>query len=160
MANKAEKLEDKKIDHIDPVTGEIIEHVEGGRYRRRDDFIDDLGREIPDPRPMQPPIGYKKQPSMFELIREATAREVALYAANREPESLEESEDFDVDDDYDPTSPWENDFDPPWSEVRQAIAEAREKRAAAPPAQPAGQPLQSPPAPQPPSGRPDPDPIA
>lgn len=121
--------ESKTVEHTDPITGEVIDHDPGHRVRIRDAFIDDLGREIPDPRPVQPPVGYKKQPSMFELIREATAREVALYAANREPESFEDSEDFDIGDDIDPSSPWENDFDPPFSEVRRAIEEHRAETA-------------------------------
>jgi len=121
------------IEHCDPITGEVVSIPVPHRVRLRDVFIDDLGREIPDPRPMQPPVGYKKQPSMFEMIREATKREVALYAANREPESFEESDDFDIDDDVDPSSPWENDFDPPWSEVRQAIEQNRRKASESPP---------------------------
>lgn len=125
--------EPKTVVHQDPITGEITEHDPGRRYRIRDYFLDDLGREIPDPRPLQPPIGYKKQPSLFELVREATAREVALYAANREPETFEESDDFDIDDDIDPHSPWENDFDPPWSEVKQAIEASRKAATESPP---------------------------
>lgn len=133
MANKAREPEEKIVEHVDPISGEISDIVTPPRVRARDIFLDDLGREIPDPRPMQPPIGYKKQPSMFELIREATAREVALYAAGREPETFEESDDFDIDDDIDPSSPWENDFDPPWSEVRQAIEDNRRKASESPP---------------------------
>lgn len=129
-------VQSKTVIHQDPISGEITDHDPGRRYRLRDDFLDDLGREIPDPRPMQPPIGYKKQPSMFELIREATAREVALYAAGREPETFEEADDFDVDDDVDPHSPWENDFDPPWSEVKQAIQAERDRVAAQSPPEP------------------------
>lgn len=130
-------MEDRPTEMIDPVTGEIIlpPPLET-RQRIRDVFIDELGREVPDPRPMAPPVGYKKQPSIFELVREATAREVALYAANREPESFEEADDFEIDDDYDPHSPWENDFDPPWSEVRKAIAEDRAAKANLQPGKP------------------------
>lgn len=160
MTNKATEKEPTLVEHTDPITGEVVVLELPPRVRARDDFIDDLGREIPDPRPMQPPIGYKKQPSMFDLVRDAVRREHALYAANREPETFEDAEDFDVDDDFDPQSPWENEFDPPWSEVRAAIEEERKKAAAAPPAPPAGQPSNSPPAPPPPSGQPDPDPVA
>lgn len=156
MANKACEPEEKVVEHTDPITGEIADIVTPPRVRARDIFLDDLGREIPDPRPMQPPIGYKKQPSMFELIREATAREVALYAAGREPETFEEADDFDIDDDVDPHSQWENDFDPPWSEVRQAIEDNRRQAAESPP-----QPKPTvPPGPAPTPPKPDPDPIA
>lgn len=144
---------DHTQDVVDPITGEVQEHTPGQRYRIRDVFLDDLGREIPDPRPLQPPVGYKKQPSMFEVVREAVSREVALYALNREPESFEEAEDFDIPDDpLDPHSPWENEFDPPWSEVRQAIEEDR-KRKAEVEAQPPKEPPEAarPPSPKPPS---------
>jgi len=134
MANRpCDDVVPEPVEHCDPVTGEVITLPEHRRVRIRDVYIDDLGREIPDPRHMQPPVGYKKQPSMFEMIREATKREVALYAANREPESFEESDDFDIDDDVDPSSPWENDFDPPWSEVRRAIEDNRRKASESPP---------------------------
>lgn len=144
---------DKATEHVDPITGEVSDLEKPVRYRIRDQFLDDRGREIPDPRPLQPPVGYKKQPSMFEMIREAVTREHALYAANREPESLEESDDFDIPDDpVDPHSPWENDFDPPWSEVRQAIEDDRKQKAAA-----AAQPQKEPAEPaRPPSPNPEP----
>lgn len=149
-------MTERKIKEIvDPISGEISEHVPPERFRIRDTFLDDLGREIPDPRPMDPPIGYKKQQSMFEIIREATAREIALYAANREPESFEESDDFDIPDDpLDPHSQWENEFDPPWSEVKAAVEQVRAEKAA----KEAEKPLKEapeeprPPEPKPPSG--------
>lgn len=153
----SKKHETKSVAHTDPLTGEVTDHVPSPRYRLRDYFLDDLGREIPDPRPMQPPVGYKKQPSMFELIREATAREVALYAAGREPETFEEADDFDVDDDVDPHSPWENDFDPPWSEVKQAIQAERDRVAAQSPPEPKPT---VPPGPTPPPPKGDPGPSA
>lgn len=121
-----------QIEHMDPITGELETLVPEARRRIRDIFIDDLGREIPDPRPMAPPVGYTKAPSMIEIVRQQIQREMALYASDREPESLEESDDFDIPDDpADPNTPWENDFDPPWSEVRQAIEEDRAARSAA-----------------------------
>lgn len=157
MSKKSEAIHDvvAERDHVDPITGEILAHELPVRPRRRDSYLDDLGREIPDPRPMQPPIGYKKQPSLFEMVRTATA--AALLARAREqPESFEESDDFDIPDDpLDPSSPWENDFDPPLSEVRQAILADRKARKAAEEA--AEQPRPSAPKPTVPG---DPDPIA
>lgn len=121
-----------KIIHVtDPVTGEIETVDLARRVRIRDTFLNEAGQEIPDPRPLAPPVGYIRQPSMFELVRDQVSRQLALNAGDREFESFEDNEDFDIPDDpADPTSPWENDFDPPWSEVSAAIAADREKRAA------------------------------
>lgn len=51
-------------------------------------------------------------------------------------ETFEESDDFDVGDDLDPSTPYEADFDPPSAEVQKAFAPAPES---APSAQPAVQ---------------------
>lgn len=138
-------------EKIDPLTGEVTtvrtvgevkamaeEHVvnrhhdpKSPRYRRRAEYLNDLGQEIPDPRPISPPIGYKRQPSVFDLQRENLALAMRLNREDAEFETFEESEDFDVDDDdYDPSSPWENDFDPPFSEIRAAVEEVSAKIAA------------------------------
>lgn len=72
------------------------------------------GREVIDPTPMAPPVGYKRQPSMVQLIREMVRSErlaADLDAAGYE--TFEEAEDFDVGDDFEPNSPYENEFDPP-----------------------------------------------
>lgn len=80
---------------------------------RGDIFLDEFGREIPDPTPMAPPVGYKRQPTMAEVIRQQIQGE-ALARAAREmgKESWEEADDFVIGDDYDPSSPWEEQFDP------------------------------------------------
>lgn len=124
-------LEDP-IEYTDPITGEINELVPEARIRIRNVFIDDLGREIPDPRPMAPPIGYQKPLSMVDLVRQQIQREMALYASHREAETFEDADDFDVGDadDMDPHSQWENEFDPPWSEVRAAVEADRAQREA------------------------------
>lgn len=80
---------------------------------RGDIFLDDFGREIPDPTPMAPPVGYKRQPTMVEIIRQQIQGEaLRRAAAEMGKESWQEADDFDVGDDYDPTSPWEEQFDP------------------------------------------------
>ena len=82
---------------------------------------------IPDPVPMAPPIGYKKQPSMVEVVRSMVRSErLALEAELAGYETFEESEDFDVDDDDMPRSPHEFEEDQPSiAEMRAAVAEAR-----------------------------------
>lgn len=92
----------------DPESGETIYVNSKGKRQTKD------GREIPDPTPMAPPLGYKDTPSMFEQMR-ALIHSEKLKAAAEEMgvETPEEGDDFDVGDDYDPSSPYEHNFDPP-----------------------------------------------
>lgn len=116
---------------------------------------DKAGREHLDPTPMQPPLGYKRQPSLAEQIRTQVA---AHHAALRdhEPESLEEADDFDIDDEVDPHSKWENDFEPSVKELKaRALQRQAEEEVAArpPPLNTAPSPLDPPePAPKPHDG--------
>lgn len=72
------------------------------------------GHEVPDPTPMAPPVGFKKQPSMIENIRAMVRSEnLRLAAQQAGMETMDEADDFEVGDDYDPSSPYEHDFDPP-----------------------------------------------
>lgn len=76
---------------------------------------DDNFREIPDPVPLAPPIGWFKQPSMFDQVRDMVRSEhMRLYAASQGAETFEEASDFDVDDDMFPASQYEDaaDFEP------------------------------------------------
>lgn len=71
------------------------------------------GEEIPDPTPVAPPLGYKKIPSLAEQIRQAILSEkLKEAAAAAGVETFEEADDFDVGDDYDPRSPYEETFEP------------------------------------------------
>lgn len=80
--------------------------------RTRKQVLDDTGGEILDSTPMQPPLGFQKTPSMFDVMRKMIAdRERELAQAGYE--TAEEADDFDVDDDFDPSSPYEHNFDPP-----------------------------------------------
>lgn len=122
---------------VDPNTGEILNH-KGVR-------LDEWGREIPDPRPMAPPLGYIEQPPLHVLIRQMIQSErLAQEAQAAGAGSFEEEDDFDVeDDDYDPSSPWEENFDPapgaPGGDDRgvgQSPAESQEEPPAPTPAEP------------------------
>lgn len=78
------------------------------------------GTPVVDPRPLAPPVGYKKAPSMVEIVRDMVRSErLAQEAADADLETFEESEDFDIEDEpgY-ARSPWENDHDPSVSEAR------------------------------------------
>lgn len=73
-------------------------------------YLDEHGREIPNPVPMDPPVGYVKSPSIADLIRQQI-KAVSAEAAMAGFETEEEANDFDIGDDDEPHSPWENDFD-------------------------------------------------
>lgn len=97
----------------DPETGELVDQAP---YLRslglRPVLLDDYGRETLDPTPIAPPIGYKKEPSMVEIVRQQIRTEMSRQAVEEGKESFEEADDFDVDDDFDPSSPYEEMFDP------------------------------------------------
>lgn len=74
-------------------------------------YLDENGHEKPNPVPMQPPVGYKKQLTIAEQIRQQI-RAASLEARQAGAETEEEANDFDVGEDMEPHSPWENDFEP------------------------------------------------
>lgn len=74
---------------------------------------DENGREIPDPTKPEVPLGFKHPETLAEqvhrLVRSAQLREMAEAAGH---ESFEQADDFDIGEDYDPRSPYEEVFDP------------------------------------------------
>lgn len=116
---------------------------------RGDIYLDEFGRERPDPTPMAPPVGYKRQPTMAEIIRQQIqSQRLADEARAMGKETWEEADDFDIGDDYDPTSPWEEQFDP----VGYAPGALQRHEAAFQAAQAA---RAAPPQPEAPQGRPE-----
>lgn len=80
------------------------------------------GREIPNSTPMEPPIGYKKQPSIFDQVRALVrSDQLKKEAMDAGMETFEEADDFDLDEDEDPHSKYENDFDPIPENDRRAL---------------------------------------
>lgn len=108
-------------EYIVPDTGETIdleEYLDAKGRRLTPD-----GREIPDPTPVAPPVGYIRQPSLVEQIRAMVRSEkLRQEAEGMGAESFEEADDFDVGDDYDPSSPYEADFEPMDPADRAALA--------------------------------------
>jgi len=84
-----------------------------------------------DPVPLAPPIGYKKQPSMVEIIRDMIrSNNLATAAAAAGAETFEESEDFDIPDDpVQLVSQWENQHDPSLDELLTAGKEIERLKA-------------------------------
>lgn len=102
------------IDKYDTGTLSVLEAIEQAINTGKGKQLTADGAELLDPRPVAPPVGYKRQPSMVEHIRNMVRSEQLRAAAEAEGvETFEEAEDFDVGDDYDPRTPYEAVFDPP-----------------------------------------------
>lgn len=134
-------------DLVNPYTGQTVKFTHLDRLGRR---LTPWGAEIPDPTPIAPPVGYKRQPTMVDHIRAMVRSErLAQEAAAQGKETFEESEDFDDPDDPDDlSSNWENEYDPPVSELTAAVeeaAEARKPKKPAAPKDPSPSPLADPP---------------
>jgi len=120
-------------------------------------YLDAFGREVPNPVPMQPPVGYKRAPSLAEQIR-AMIQQASHEAAMAGAETEDEANDFDVGEEFDPTSPWENEFEmDPAMEAMIALQSRppapRETAPVATPAPSAPAPTASPPSPTPAGGK-------
>lgn len=98
--------------------------------------LDHNGHEMPNPTPMQPPVGYRRQKTIAEQMREMI-RQASLEAAQAGAETEEEANDFDVGEDMEPSSPWESDFEPdPALDHMIALASRPPQQESPPPATP------------------------
>lgn len=59
---------------------------------------DGNGRQIPDPRPVEVPVGFQRPPTLQEEIRRFIRVEMSQRAQSQELESFEEADDFEIDD--------------------------------------------------------------
>lgn len=141
---------------------EAISRADAIASNKKQKPLNARGQEIPDPTPMAPPVGYKKQKSMVDIVRDMVRSEhLRRDIAAQGFETFEDADDFEVGDDYDPKSPHELDAEyVPASELARRAREEMERDAAAhassPPQQPAeaegegGLTNQPPPTPKPP----------
>ena len=68
------------------------------------------GLEIGNPEPMEIPVGYKQPMTLQEML--GRLREVDRLQAQAGLETLDDAEDFDIEDDpMDPSTAWEENFD-------------------------------------------------
>lgn len=82
------------------------------RIQRLADTIGPRGSEINSGEPVDVPLGYRRPPTLDQQIQRLVRDAVSRQAAQDGFETFEEADDFDVGDDYDPTSPYEMVFDP------------------------------------------------
>lgn len=104
-----------KIDVVDPVTGEILDQLElpldeEGVPTKA--VLDQWGRELVDCTPVAPPIGFKPTLDLPDLVRKMVQSE-QLAARAREAGfgDFSEEDDFEVGEDFDPSSPYEEVFE-------------------------------------------------
>lgn len=88
---------------VDPKTGEVFEAVKR---------LDEFGQEIPDPRPVRIPAGFRRPETLAEQVQRLVRTHISRDAEQNGMETWEEANDFDVDDDFDPSTPYETFFDP------------------------------------------------
>lgn len=86
------------------------------------------GREFGDPTPLQPPLGYKRSLSLNEQIaQQVRLHHIAALEAAMDEETDEEADDFEVGDDFEPSSKYENDHIPSIKELKQRALEINEE---------------------------------
>lgn len=73
--------------------------------------LDENGWEILDPAPLAIPGNVRIPETLAQTVQRLVRTSVSAYAASRGAETFEEAEDFDVDDEFDPTTPYEVFFD-------------------------------------------------
>lgn len=82
-------------------------------------------KEILNPTPMQPPLGYKPSLSLAEQIRQQVRAFKDME--DTDPETEDEADDFEIEDDPQPVSRWENDMIPSIKETRKRLRELEER---------------------------------
>lgn len=128
MTNRKEKVDHDvfpEVIHRD--SGEVLSRVDV-EYAYTREGRREIGMEFPNPVPLAAPFGFSEQPPIWEQIRAMVKRELSAGAEEAGYETEEEANDFDVGDDFDPFSPWEEVFEPtkPWPAPPE-VAEAEKK---------------------------------
>lgn len=65
------------------------------------------GRELLNPLPIAPPIGFRKEPDILELVAAQVREHYEMLKGDEEIDSLEDANDFGEDEDFDPSSIYE-----------------------------------------------------
>lgn len=95
---------------LDPETGEEVE------------IVNAQGQEVLDPVPMEPPIGYQRTETMFDIIQRQVRDAILQKEIDAQGyETFEEADDFEIGDDFEPYSPHENDLDPDFKQIAKDV---------------------------------------
>jgi hypothetical protein len=89
--------------------------------------LNENGHEVLSSKPVAIPLKFRRPETLAETVRNMVLGEMSRQALNSGYESFAEADDFDVGDDFDPTSPYEMDFD---TEVYRYDEPPRQKRTA------------------------------
>jgi len=85
---------------------------------------DENGGEILDPTPLEPPLGYRKTPSLSEQIQQQVRiAQLKILEDSLDPETEDEADDFEIGDDYEPLSKHENENMPTLANLKKRAAE-------------------------------------
>jgi len=107
-------------------------------------YYNEKGEEIPDPTKPELPLGFKKPESLAEQVRRLVRSEQVRLAAEKSGhESFDEADDFEVGEDYDPRSPYEEIFDPTSNEAPEVVQELEKRKAKKPKKEPKKDPPES-----------------
>lgn len=120
-------------------------------YKTTDKYnrFTEAGKEMLNPTPMQPPLGYERPLSMVEVVRQQIRQ--FKHLEDTEPETEEEADDFEIAEDPIMESRWENDMIPSIKESRERLAELeREANLYANPNPSPREAAEPPPSPEPP----------
>lgn len=74
--------------------------------------FDEHGREILDPTPLALPVGFKRPETLEAQIQRLIKGRMSQAAAEAGYETFEDAEDFEIDEDDEPSAPYEMNFDP------------------------------------------------
>lgn len=100
--------------------------------KRSPEKHDENGGEVIDPTPMQPPLGYKKSLSLSEQIaQQVRLAQLRILEDNAVAETEDEADDFEIGEDYEPLSKYENEHMPTLANLKKRakeINDAIEKR--------------------------------
>lgn len=103
-------------------TSDVLREVKQAPQRH-----DEFGQEVLNPQPMQPPLGYKKTLSLAEQIRQQVRLHQLELADDAISETDEEADDFEIGEDYEPLSKYENDHIPTVKQLKEKAAAINKK---------------------------------
>jgi pyruvate/2-oxoacid:ferredoxin oxidoreductase beta subunit len=94
--------------------------------------LDEKGAEILDSTPLAIPVGFRKPPTLQDQMKKYVQIEMSRLAESQEFETWEEANDFEIGDDYEAKSKYQEDFDGQFEvEVGDILNAAQEQQKAA-----------------------------